>query len=50
MFVAISCDPPEFVDKVQQRVMRDFQRLPYPITDALFIVTRDGVAGTREAA
>jgi uncharacterized protein YtpQ (UPF0354 family) len=50
MFVAISCDPPEFVDKVQQRVMRDFKRLPYPITDALFIVTRDGVAGTREAA
>jgi uncharacterized protein YtpQ (UPF0354 family) len=50
MFVAISCDPPEFVDKVQQRVLRDFKRLPYPITDALFIVTRDGVAGTREAA
>ena len=50
MFVAISCHPPEFVDKVQQRVLRDFRRLPYPITDALFIVTRDGVAGTREAA
>ena len=50
MFVAISCDPPEFVDKVQQRVLLDFKRLPYPITDALFIVTRDGVAGTREAA
>ena len=50
MFVAISCNPPEFVDKVQQRVLRDFRRLPYPITDALFIVTRDGVAGTREAA
>jgi len=50
MFVAISCNPPEFVDKVQQRVARDFKRMPYPITDALFIVTRDGVAGTREAA
>jgi len=50
MFVAISRDPEEFVGKVQQRVVRDFQRLPYPITDALFIVTRDGVAGTREAA
>ena len=50
MFVAISCDPPDFVNKVQERVMRDFRRLPYPITDALFIVTRDGVAGTREAA
>jgi uncharacterized protein YtpQ (UPF0354 family) len=50
MFVAISCNPPDFVSKVQQRVLRDFRRLPYPITDALFIVTRDGVAGTREAA
>ena len=50
MFVAISCNPPDFVSKVQERVMRDFRRLPYPITDALFIVTRDGVAGTREAA
>ncbi len=50
MFVAISRDPETFVDKVQQRVVRDYRRLPYPITDALFIVTRDGVAGTREAA
>jgi hypothetical protein len=50
MFVAISQGPDDFVERVQQRVMRDFQRLPYPITDALFIVTRDGVAGTREAA
>lgn len=50
MLVAISCNPDDFVDKVQKRVMRDFKRLPYPITDALFIVTRDGIAGTREAA
>ena len=50
MFVAISLNPEEFVGKVQERVMRDYRRLPYPITDALFIVTRDGVAGTREAA
>jgi hypothetical protein len=50
MFVAISRDPEDFVGKVQRRVVRDFNRLPYPITDALFIVTRDGVAGTREAA
>lgn len=50
MFLALTCDPDEFVDRLQKRVELDYQRLPYPITNQLFVVTRDGVAGTAEAA
>ncbi len=45
MFLAVSTDPDPFVRRVQERVGQDFARLPYPITDRLFYVTRDGVAG-----
>lgn len=48
-FVAISPDPEPFVDKVHQRVEREYRRLPYPITTDFFYVTLDGVAGTRAA-
>jgi len=50
IFLAISDGPDEFMARVQDRVNRDFQRLPYPITKDLFVVTRDGVAGTAQAA
>ncbi len=51
MFLALSCEPDDFVDRLRKRVELDFKRLPYPITNCLFVVTRDGVAGTkREAA
>ncbi|HMN97362.1 MAG TPA: DUF1444 family protein [Phycisphaerales bacterium] len=50
MFVAFTFDPPEFVDRLRARVAQDFRRLPYPITDDFFLVTMDGVAGTRQAA
>lgn len=51
MFLALTCDPPEFVNRLKKRIMLDFKRMPYPISDELFVVTRDGVAGTmREAA
>lgn len=50
MFLAMSCEPSEFVTRLLNRVELDFRRLPYPITNSLFVVTRDGVAGTREAA
>jgi uncharacterized protein YtpQ (UPF0354 family) len=51
MFLAISADPSDFVTRIQDRVEQDFRRLPYPITDKFFLVTRDGVAGTvREEA
>ena len=46
MFVALSCDPPDFVERLRKRVDQDYRRLPYPITRDLFVVTRDGVAGT----
>jgi hypothetical protein len=47
MFVALSPDPEPFVKRLQDRVEQDYRRLPYPITSDLFLVTRDGVAGTR---
>lgn len=50
MFLALTCDPCDFVNRLQTRVERDYHRLPYPITSNLFIVTRDGVAGTAAAA
>ncbi len=50
VFLAISDGPSAFVDRVRERVTRDFQRMPYPITTDFFIVTRDGVAGTAKAA
>ncbi len=46
MFIAMSCEPDGFVRRLQDRVEEDFSRLPYPITKDLFLVTRDGVAGT----
>ncbi|MBL4591791.1 MAG: DUF1444 family protein [Phycisphaerales bacterium] len=46
MFIALSCEPQEFVDRLRSRVDEDFERLPYPITKDLFLVTRDGIAGT----
>lgn len=50
MFVALSTGPHPFVERLHERVLQDFERLPYPITDEFFYVTRDGVAGTREEA
>ncbi len=51
MFLAMTCDPTEFVDRLRKRIELDYKRLPYPITSSFFVVTRDGVAGTkREAA
>lgn len=50
MLLAMSQAPGNFVERVRERVARDFARLPYPITDRLFYVTRDGVAGTDRAA
>jgi uncharacterized protein YtpQ (UPF0354 family) len=46
MFIGLSAGPVEFVERLQKRVEMDFRRLPYPITSDLFVVARDGVAGT----
>ncbi len=50
MFVALSTDPDPFVARLHNRVEQDYRRLPYPITSDFFLVTRDGVAGTRNMA
>jgi uncharacterized protein YtpQ (UPF0354 family) len=50
MFLAMSCNPEPFVERILKRIEHDYRRLPYPITKNLFVVTRDGVAGTRDAA
>ena len=49
MFLALTTDPSEFVERLRQRVKLEYRRLPYPITADLFVVTRDGVAGTMAA-
>jgi uncharacterized protein YtpQ (UPF0354 family) len=48
MFVAFSMSPEPFVNRLRARIAEDFRRLPYAITKELFLVTRDGVAGTAE--
>ena len=50
MFLALTPEPEPFVERVRSRVDHDYLRLPYPITNKLFYVTRDGVAGTETAA
>ncbi len=50
MLLALSCDPEQFVSRVRSRIDEDFLRLPYPITNKLFYVTRDGIAGTATEA
>jgi hypothetical protein len=46
MFVALSNGPAPFLRRLHRRVVQDYNRLPYPISKDLFLVTRDGVAGT----
>jgi uncharacterized protein YtpQ (UPF0354 family) len=51
MFLALTVDPSDFVERLHKRIQLDYKRLPYPISNQFFVVTRDGVAGTkREAA
>lgn len=50
MFLALSHDPEPFVKRLHDRVEQDYKRLPYPITSDFFLVTRDGVAGTKGMA
>lgn len=50
MFLAFSAEPEPFVRRLHDRVEHDFKRLPYPISAEFFLVTRDGVAGTKDAA
>ncbi|MBL1217009.1 MAG: DUF1444 family protein [Planctomycetes bacterium] len=47
-FLALSLEPGTFVDRIHDRIAKDFHRMPYPITDKYYIVTLDGIAGTEE--
>ena len=49
MFVAMSAGPTPFLRSLHRRIVQDYNRLPYPISDQMFLVTRDGVAGTVHA-
>lgn len=44
-FIAFPTEPNDFVDQLKRRAAIDYRKLPHPITDDLFLVTRDGVAG-----
>lgn len=48
-FLAISAAPERLLERLKERATEEFRRLPYPITTNLFVVTRDGVAGTAAA-
>ena len=45
-FLLLRGERSQFLDRLRGRVNQDYKRLPYPITNDLFYVTRDGVAGT----
>jgi uncharacterized protein YtpQ (UPF0354 family) len=47
MFLALTPEPRPFVQRLRNRVVHDYKRLPYPISSDFFLVTRDGVAGTQ---
>lgn len=48
MFVAMTDGPEPFLERLRARAEEEFKRMPYPICADLFVVTRDGVAGTRD--
>jgi hypothetical protein len=48
MFVAMTDGPEPFLERLRARAQEEFKRMPYPICADLFVVTRDGVAGTRD--
>lgn len=50
MFLAIPASDAGFISQVTDKVVEDYARLPYPITDRLFYVCRDGIAGTTRKA
>ncbi len=50
MFVAMTGDPEPFVTRLRERAEQEYRRLPYPICADLFLVTPDGIAGTKANA
>ena len=50
VFVAFPKESTHFIHRIQTRVRHDYRRLPYPITDDLFLVSADGISSWRPAA
>jgi hypothetical protein len=50
VFIAFPPEPGDWVSRLRERVAVDYLKLPYPITADLFLVTLDGVAGSKDAA
>lgn len=48
MFVAMTDGPEPFLDRLKARSLEEYRRMPYPICADLFVVSRDGVAGTKD--
>ncbi len=48
-FLAFTMNPRSFSRRLRVRVNSDHAKLPYPITERFFLVTKDGVAGTETA-
>jgi uncharacterized protein YtpQ (UPF0354 family) len=46
--ICFRTDAGELRDKLAAQIAEDFAKMPYPITDQLFLVTADGVAAWRE--
>jgi hypothetical protein len=47
-FVAFSTGPEPFVKEMRAQISHAHQKLPYPITPKLFIVTESGISGPKE--
>lgn len=47
MFLAFSSSHPAMTKRLKKRIIEDHTRLPYPISEHLFLVTQDGIAGTK---
>ncbi len=50
VFIAFPTGSCEFMDRVRSRIDNDYRRLPFPITNDLFLMTPDGVAEWQDAA
>ena len=50
VFIAFPDQRNAFAHKLNEQIISDFRRMPYPVTPKLFLVTRDGVAGGQAAA
>jgi hypothetical protein len=50
VFVAFPKDSHHFIHRIRTRVRHDYRKLPYPITDDLFLVSADGISSWRPAA